>query len=132
MEAEPELDFEDDVTDNLELSADPPAKSPVPEPVVTEDQEDGECEDKEKEVQEVEVPRELEEGECSDDDNKHLDNESKPVCKFYNKGQCTWGANCRFMHPGVTDKGNYNMFGPERPTKTEEKENKEPNEEEVS
>ena len=20
-------------------------------------------------------------------------------------GKCTWGANCRFLHPGVNDKG---------------------------
>ena len=33
----------------------------------------------------------------------------------YSKGQCTWGASCRFVHPGVLDKGNYNMFAPPRP-----------------
>ena len=39
----------------------------------------------------------------------------QPVCRFYSKGQCTWGASCRFVHPGVLDKGNYNMFAPPRP-----------------
>ena len=30
-------------------------------------------------------------------------------------GQCTWGSSCRFVHPGVLDKGNYSMFAPPRP-----------------
>ena len=34
---------------------------------------------------------------------------------LFSKGQCTWGASCRFVHPGVLDKGNYNMFAPPRP-----------------
>lgn len=34
----------------------------------------------------------------------------KSVCRFFHKGQCTWGLNCRFIHPGINDKGNYNMF----------------------
>ena len=31
-------------------------------------------------------------------------NEPKPICRFFNKGQCTWGSSCRFLHPGVLDK----------------------------
>ena len=27
------------------------------------------------------------------------------VCRFYLRGHCTWGPNCRFVHPGVNDKG---------------------------
>ncbi|EFX62999.1 hypothetical protein DAPPUDRAFT_67479 [Daphnia pulex] len=42
--------------------------------------------------------------------------EPRPVCRFYSKGNCTWGNNCRFVHPGVLDKGNYNMFAPARPS----------------
>ncbi|XP_023616883.1 zinc finger CCCH domain-containing protein 18 isoform X8 [Myotis lucifugus] len=26
------------------------------------------------------------------------------------KGNCTWGMNCRFIHPGVNDKGNYSLI----------------------
>nr|XP_058132288.1 zinc finger CCCH domain-containing protein 18-like [Dasypus novemcinctus] len=26
------------------------------------------------------------------------------------KGNCTWGMNCRFLHPGVNDKGNYSLI----------------------
>ncbi|XP_059489694.1 zinc finger CCCH domain-containing protein 18 isoform X2 [Neocloeon triangulifer] len=57
----------------------------------------------------------LEEGECTDGEDARPEEESKPVCRFYNRGQCTWGANCRFVHPGVTDKGNYTMFDMVRP-----------------
>jgi nuclear protein NHN1 len=37
----------------------------------------------------------LEEGECTDGEDARPEEESKPVCRFYNRGQCTWGANCR-------------------------------------
>lgn len=26
------------------------------------------------------------------------------------KGNCTWGMSCRFIHPGVNDKGNYSLI----------------------
>ncbi|XP_037932280.1 zinc finger CCCH domain-containing protein 18-like isoform X2 [Teleopsis dalmanni] len=59
---------------------------------------------------------ELEEGEVSDDEEKRPEEvEPKPVCRFYTRGQCTWGMSCRFLHPGVTDKGNYTMFDLVRP-----------------
>lgn len=59
---------------------------------------------------------ELEEGELSDgDDARPEETEPRPVCRFYNRGQCTWGVSCRFLHPGVTDKGNYTMFDMVRP-----------------
>ena len=59
----------------------------------------------------------LEEGEVSDEDEESRKERLKPqpICRFYSKGQCTWGASCRFVHPGVLDKGNYNMFAPPRP-----------------
>ncbi|EDV47455.1 zinc finger CCCH domain-containing protein 18 [Drosophila erecta] len=60
---------------------------------------------------EDELEDELEEGEVSDEDEKRPEEtEPKPVCRFYTRGQCTWGMSCRFLHPGVTDKGNYTMF----------------------
>lgn len=65
---------------------------------------------------ELEDGEELEEGEVSDEDEKRPEeNEPKPVCRFYTRGQCTWGMSCRFLHPGVTDKGNYTMFDMIRP-----------------
>ncbi|XP_039496649.1 zinc finger CCCH domain-containing protein 18 [Drosophila santomea] len=61
--------------------------------------------------QDKEDDEELEEGEVSDEDEKRPEEtEPKPVCRFYTRGQCTWGMSCRFLHPGVTDKGNYTMF----------------------
>ena len=61
---------------------------------------------------------ELEEGELSDDEGGDARKERlkpQPVCRFYSKGQCTWGNSCRFMHPGVLDKGNYSMFSEPKP-----------------
>lgn len=64
----------------------------------------------------MEDGEELEEGEVSDEDEKRPEEtEPKPVCRFYTRGQCTWGMSCRFLHPGVTDKGNYTMFDMIRP-----------------
>lgn len=94
--------------------------------------EEGECnevvkEDKPEIVKEIEEKKnesdgeaeegeELEEGEVTDGDEKRPEeNEPKPVCRFYTRGQCTWGMSCRFLHPGVTDKGNYTMFDMVRP-----------------
>jgi len=58
----------------------------------------------------------LEEGEVTDEDeHRPEENDTKPVCRFYTRGQCTWGISCRFLHPGVTDKGNYTMFDMVRP-----------------
>lgn len=30
-------------------------------------------------------------------------------------GNCTWGMNCRFIHPGVNDKGNYSLISKAEP-----------------
>eukprot|EP00088_Acartia_fossae_P045583 TRINITY_DN490_c0_g1_i12.p1 TRINITY_DN490_c0_g1~~TRINITY_DN490_c0_g1_i12.p1 ORF type:complete len:651 (-),score=207.97 TRINITY_DN490_c0_g1_i12:338-2290(-) len=66
---------------------------------------------------ELESGEELEDGEISDEDEalRNERNEPKAVCRFYNRGHCTWGTSCRFLHPGVLDKGNYNMFATPRP-----------------
>lgn len=29
---------------------------------------------------------------------------------MFPSGNCTWGMNCRFIHPGVNDKGNYSLI----------------------
>ena len=98
-------------------------------PATTQDDEDdGELHDDEEEQEgdkaqkkngedELESGEELEDGEISDEDealkNERL--EPKAVCRFFSKGQCTWGSSCRFLHPGVLDKGNYSMFAAPRP-----------------
>lgn len=76
----------------------------------------GEINDKEEGEEGEKEESELEEGELSDgDDARPEETEPRPVCRFYNRGQCTWGVSCRFLHPGVTDKGNYTMFDMVRP-----------------
>ncbi|XP_015605861.1 zinc finger CCCH domain-containing protein 18 isoform X2 [Cephus cinctus] len=77
----------------------------------------GEMNEKEEGEEDGEkVESELEEGELSDgEDARPEETEPRPVCRFYNRGQCTWGVSCRFLHPGVTDKGNYTMFDMVRP-----------------
>lgn len=83
-------------------------------------EEDGELSDNDKaedKNDDLESGEELEDGEISDEDEalKNERNEPKAVCRFYNRGHCTWGTSCRFLHPGVLDKGNYNMFAAPRP-----------------
>ncbi|XP_077559852.1 uncharacterized protein LOC144174819 [Haemaphysalis longicornis] len=43
----------------------------------------------------------------------HKSSAPQRTCRFFNKGQCTWGSSCRFIHPGINDRGNYNMFASE-------------------
>lgn len=55
--------------------------------------------------------KELEEGEVTDEDDiRPEETEPRPVCRFFSRGQCTWGASCRFLHPGVTDKGIFQLI----------------------
>lgn len=101
------LDFEAE-----EGECDDPIPEEKPEKQVVEEK----VEDKKDSDGEVEEGEELEEGEVSDEDEKRPEEtEPKPVCRFYTRGQCTWGMSCRFLHPGVTDKGNYTMFDLIRP-----------------
>ncbi|PNF25876.1 hypothetical protein B7P43_G11125, partial [Cryptotermes secundus] len=83
-----------------------------------EEKEEGECDgggDRSEDDGELKGD-DLEEGELTDEDeNRPEETEPRPVCRFYNRGQCTWGSSCRFVHPGVTDKGNYTMFDMVRP-----------------
>lgn len=95
------------------------------EPQSKEDKEEGECGEAARrsescaksEGDDGEVKNdEVEEGEITDEDeNRPEETEPRPICRFYNRGQCTWGSSCRFLHPGVTDKGNYTMFDMVRP-----------------
>uniref|UniRef100_G1Q4C1 Zinc finger CCCH domain-containing protein 18-like n=1 Tax=Myotis lucifugus TaxID=59463 RepID=G1Q4C1_MYOLU len=53
----------------------------------------------------------LEEGEVKDPSDRKV--RPRPTCRFFIdqvKGNCTWGMNCRFIHPGVNDKGNYSLI----------------------
>lgn len=70
-------------------------------------EDDGQDED-DKIKEKGKAKEELEEGEVTDEDDvRPEETEPRPVCRFFSRGQCTWGASCRFLHPGVTDKGKY-------------------------
>ncbi|KAH8412014.1 hypothetical protein KR222_006642, partial [Zaprionus bogoriensis] len=55
---------------------------------------------------------ELEEGEVNSDEDSGSSSAaaSLPVCRFYQRNACTWGASCRFKHPESRGLGNYVMF----------------------
>ncbi|KAJ8716049.1 hypothetical protein PYW08_013334 [Mythimna loreyi] len=102
-DGEEQLDFEAEEGECVE-----------PKPV---EQANGDAEDKGVEkAEDVRAARRsrgssLEEGEVSDEaERRPEEREPPPVCRFFSRGACTWGVSCRFLHPGVTDKGNYNMF----------------------
>lgn len=63
--------------------------------VSKEDEEDGEINDGEK-LKKTFIPRKL--------------------CKYYQRGKCTWGRTCKFLHPGVNDTGNYSFLEYQDPT----------------
>ncbi|EPQ09493.1 Zinc finger CCCH domain-containing protein 18 [Myotis brandtii] len=91
-----------------------------------EDDDDGEIDDGEMDDDD------LEEGEVKDPSDRKV--RPRPTCRFFMKdvvtplstllppisnsipfrdqvtGNCTWGMNCRFIHPGVNDKGNYSLI----------------------
>ncbi|CAB3370962.1 Hypothetical predicted protein [Cloeon dipterum] len=75
---------------------------------------DGDKCEKPKGKPEGKVGDDREEGECSDGDD-HVEmpsNRPRIPCRFFNRGFCNWGMNCKFIHAGFNDKGNYRMFEP--------------------
>ncbi|GFY41360.1 c3H1-type domain-containing protein [Trichonephila inaurata madagascariensis] len=64
-------------------------------------EDDGECSDDD----------DLEEGELKDQDESPKEKQ-KQVCRFFNRGVCFYGLQCRFLHLNSDLKGNYNMFAP--------------------
>ncbi|KAM8891121.1 zinc finger CCCH domain-containing protein 18 isoform 2-T3 [Spinachia spinachia] len=102
-------------------------KKPIlpPSPRNSEFKRSGECKDLERmrrdsfrdkkkdeddgEIDEGEIDDDdLEEGEVKDPSDRKI--RPRPICRFFIKGNCTWGMNCRFIHPGVNDKGNYSLI----------------------
>ncbi|XP_050544752.1 zinc finger CCCH domain-containing protein 18 [Daktulosphaira vitifoliae] len=109
--------------DSMDAKIEPITVNDSEEPLdfEAEEGEDGECDGlkpakEDVKAEEEKLPEELEEGEVSDEgEHRPEETEPRPICRFYSRGQCTWGASCRFLHPGVTDKGNYSMFEMVRP-----------------
>lgn len=59
----------------------------------------------------VEVTKESEEeGEINDGEKVKKAFIPRVLCKYYQRGKCTWGRGCKFLHPGVNDTGNYSFL----------------------
>lgn len=115
---EGELDFEEEIPERKEDVESGGEQSKQGESIIedvkdADDKEVGKVEDIEDDG-EVEDDDDLEEGEVKDSSSARK-MPQRPLCRFFTKGQCTWGTNCRFLHPGVNDKGNYSMFAPPKP-----------------
>lgn len=107
---EDELDFEAD-EEREKIPAENNKKASEPK-----ESADKQQDAKPKSDAELESGEELEDGEVTDgDDKRPEESEPKATCRFFARGQCTWGMSCRFLHPGTTDKGNYTMFDMVRP-----------------
>lgn len=110
---EDELDFE---ADEVREVSENPKKVPEPKEIVDINKPAKEEGEHNSNDGSVESGEELEDGEVTDgDDKRPEESEPKAVCRFFTRGQCTWGMSCRFLHPGTTDKGNYTMFDMVRP-----------------
>ncbi|XP_071816921.1 uncharacterized protein [Apostichopus japonicus] len=123
-----ELDFEEELEDREEAGAVLDARERIealrkqkgtdvkPDKQHVEEElesgEEGEMEDEEDQSKDGEAGEieddEAEEGEVKEPGDKKP--AAKPVCRFFARGQCTWGPNCRFLHPGVNDLGNYSLI----------------------
>ncbi|XP_042143426.1 zinc finger CCCH domain-containing protein 18 isoform X2 [Ixodes scapularis] len=118
---EGELDFEDDApseSPSVSLNKGQEDKDKGGDKTKEDNLEEGEAED-DGEVSDVSGDDDLEEGELPDGGTSTASGvrkaQARPICRFFNKGQCTWGSLCRFIHPGINDRGNYNMFAPPPP-----------------
>ncbi|RUS71160.1 hypothetical protein EGW08_021086 [Elysia chlorotica] len=101
-----ELDYEEAEGDDGEVKPEDSAAQTQ----IKEKPEEGQCPD--------DAASDKDEGELSDDDCEEGEIKEpgarkpfmKPMCRFFQRGNCTWGVSCRFLHPGVNDKGNYQMI----------------------
>ncbi|BFZ12919.1 hypothetical protein BsWGS_15957 [Bradybaena similaris] len=106
-EHQEELDYEENEGEEGEGKSAAEAVKPTEKKEVKEANEKGEGGSSDKD-----------EGELSDDDCEEGEikepGSKRPyvaqTCRFFLRGNCTWGINCRFIHPGINDKGNYQMI----------------------
>ncbi|XP_015913232.1 zinc finger CCCH domain-containing protein 18 isoform X2 [Parasteatoda tepidariorum] len=96
-----ELDFEGEQASDKEDGEIPGEKLPDEEKGELEEGEDGEL---------TEGDDELEEGEL-EESGPAAKTPTRQVCRFFNRGKCTFGQVCRFLHLNNNyGRGNYNMF----------------------
>ncbi|ESN94369.1 hypothetical protein HELRODRAFT_189384 [Helobdella robusta] len=113
-----ELDYEEDVDDSIEKNK---AEIKIEEQMSTSEVQkavDDEMKGAEKQSN-ADDGSHSSDGELADDDDCEEGEIKEPgakkpfsraLCRFFSRGSCTWGINCRFLHPGVNDKGNYTML----------------------
>ena len=65
---------------------------------------------KEPEEEPVEKVEEEEDGEINDGEKNKKAFIPRVLCKYYQRGKCSWGKTCKFLHPGVNDTGNYSFL----------------------
>jgi len=63
-----------------------------------------------KEQQAPATPETEEDGEINDGEKVKKAFIPRVLCKYYQRGKCTWGRTCKFLHPGVNDTGNYSFL----------------------
>nr|XP_026689496.1 zinc finger CCCH domain-containing protein 18 isoform X1 [Ciona intestinalis] len=117
-----QLDYDEDVDELGELGDAPiPQSAEIEKKKVKQEMSDGEIESSDGEIKSdnEEKPKKLP-GFCPDDyeDGEMIDPMEGPavpreICRFFEKGNCTWADRCRFIHPGINDKGGYNLFSDE-------------------
>ncbi len=66
-------------------------------------------------MDEAKKPLSEEEGEINDGERVRKQFVPRVMCKFYQRGKCSWGRSCKFLHPGVNDTGNYTFLEVEDP-----------------
>ncbi|XP_022665343.1 zinc finger CCCH domain-containing protein 18-like [Varroa jacobsoni] len=105
---------------NDEVSKDGADEIELPEEGEEKEDQQDEDEDEDDKVVEKEKQKkkrsesDLEDGEVTDSEDEEGERFSSPskadkdkpaVCRFFSRGQCTWGNQCRFIHPGMQPGG---------------------------
>ncbi|XP_076810921.1 uncharacterized protein LOC143453461 isoform X2 [Clavelina lepadiformis] len=116
-----QLDYDEDEDDLVDAMGVPPQEGTKSvEEKAKKEMSDGEIESSDGEIKsdnEAKVSRGPHQGFYPDDfeEGEMVDPVEGPavpreICRFFERGSCTWGDRCRFIHPGINDKGGYNMF----------------------